>query len=147
MKIKTLYISVLALILWIFSSCNSTGYEIEEVEDYSDSTVISSRNEIKQEVEQPKVEIKTDPVEKKSPEITESKIYIVQVGAFENEYNAAAFTNKIKNELNISISYKLINGLFKVRTVEFTRIDDAASLLSKIKESGYEDAFITDPRR
>lgn len=147
---KSLYIIFLSFLFWIFTSCNSTGYEIEEVENNSDSSLFTSQNEIKQEIVQPNIEIKNDPVEIKNPDITinknETGLYTVQLGAFIDEANALAFSNKVKIVLNINVSSSLINGLFKVRTAEFTNKKDASILLDKIKASGF-DGFITNPEK
>lgn len=146
MKIKILYASLTIFLLWLFTSCNSTGYEIEEVEDDSDTSIIASRNEIKQEIEQPKNEIKSDPSVKKENENTtyktEPQFYTIQFGAFNKESNAVLFTEKVKATLNISVTYTLINGMYKVRTGQYSNLDEAILLLSKVKDSGFE-AFIT----
>ncbi|RPI18047.1 MAG: SPOR domain-containing protein [Ignavibacteriae bacterium] len=148
MKIKILYVSAIVFSLWIFGSCNSTGYEIEEVDDYSDSSIIASKNEIKQEVEQPKIEIITDPAIKNETESTENKtapqLFIVQFGAFVYESNALSYTRKIKDVLKINVYCNLINGMYKVRTDKFNSRNEADLVLAKVKELGYE-GFITDP--
>jgi cell division septation protein DedD len=133
------------------NSCNSTPYEIEEVDEYSDTSVTTSQNEIKQEVEQPKVEIKTEtgPVEKTDTKIsdnsTEPQSFIIQLGAFDKERNARELTKKVKEMFNFDISYSFINGLYKVRTGVFSSKDEAVLTLSKVKVIVH-DAFITVSR-
>lgn len=147
MKIKILFIPAIVFSLCLLGSCNSTPYEIEEVEDYSDTSVTTANSEIKQEVEQPKIEIKTEPSEKidtkTETEKTKSQSFSVQLGAFKQERNAAVFTNKVNGLFNTDISYKLIDGLYKVRTGKFASLEDAISFLTKVNESGYK-AFIIE---
>ena len=57
------------------------------------------------------------------------------------------FTSKAKMELPYDISYRLIQGLYKVRFGNYTNLEETFGNLSKVRDSGYDDAFIIEIRR
>jgi len=125
--------------LFIYTGCNSSIYEIVEVEE----TV-----EVKEELKLPEADIKEDT---KPPEgkINESQVvsrnYVVQIGAFSDELNAEKFTTTAKENLGgEEIYYKDIDGLFKVRLGNFSSRTDAIAKMQKLKESGYTDSFVVE---
>jgi septal ring-binding cell division protein DamX len=130
--------------IFIAYGCNSKGYEIEEVEDYTDSSRISAKTDIKREIEQPQTEIKEET--SKTPK-TVIRAYTIQIGAFLNESNVIAFTKKAKDELPYNINYILMQGLYKVRFGNYDNKNEAFSILSKVIDAGYDDAFIIEIRR
>ncbi len=139
----------LALVLPVvilFWGCNSTIYDIEEIEEKvevtstQDTSLYSQNNEIKED-------LKTD------TKILENKftdkqvvahVYAVQIGAFLDENNASAFTNVAKKEIDQSVYYKSYGGLFKVRIGSYSNLSEAIKLLDKLKNSGYSDSFIVE---
>jgi hypothetical protein len=130
---------VLALTL-VLISCDSPGYEIEEIEEGTPDSVTTANNtEIKKEIELPKPEIKE---EISSKEINVSKKYVIQIGAFNSQKHAEEFTLQAKEKTEFEFYYKLIEGLFKVRYGDFSLNTDVTSVLTKIKEAGYTDAFV-----
>jgi hypothetical protein len=145
MKKTFLTTAILFFSLWLFGSCNSTSYELEEVEITSDSIPISYKpSDIKQEIEQPKDEIKND------PNITQKNTistYTVQIGAFQFEKYAFPFLENAKINLQADIIYIYIDGLFKIRiNTVFKNKGDALQLLYKVRDAGYEDSFVIETK-
>jgi cell division septation protein DedD len=132
----------LFLILW---GCNSTVYDIEEIEEKvdvvkPDTNSVTSNDEIKQD-------LKSDskiPENKFTDKQVISREYAIQIGAFEKENNAFSFTEKAKNIIQQSVYYKKYEGLYKVRIGNFNNVDDAAGFLEKIKNLGYSDSFVVE---
>jgi cell division septation protein DedD len=129
--------------LFFYAGCNSSTYEIVEVEE----TV-----EIKEELKYPEAdivpEIKEDtnqPENKLSSNQVISRNYVVQIGAFSDEINAGKFTNTAKENLaSEEIYYKDIDGLFKVRLGNFSSRTDAMAKMQMLKELGYTDSFVVE---
>ncbi len=140
MKIRIALIINLLSVLVIGYSCNSAGYEIED-DNNTEAPKTETRTEIKQDVEQPKTEIKQE-INKEVK--TYSKSYVIQIGAFRVESNAISFSEKARKLLNLEISYIQIDGLYKVIVGPFNSISDTRSISGKLKESGYEDFFISE---
>jgi len=124
------------LFQFFLAGCNSKAYEIEEVEDTTSTTPTA---EIKQEIEKSKSEIKEETT--KVPKKT-IMIYSIQIGAFEEESNAIDFTASSKKILNYDINFSLIEGLYKVRFGNYYDKDEVNSILDKVKNLGFSDAFI-----
>jgi cell division protein FtsN len=133
-----LLIPMLAGLVFYSSSCNSTGYEIEE-EENTDAPKTETRPEIKQDVETPKSDIKQE-VNKDSKSNATS--FVIQIGAFSVESNAIDFSQKAKKVLNYDISWYLIDGIYKVRLVSSYSRAEALSILNKIVEAGFKDSFV-----
>lgn len=127
--------------LFFYIGCNSSIYEIVEVEE----TV-----EIKEDLKSPEpdTEIKEDtkpPESKISESQVVSRNYVVQIGAFSDEINAGKFTSTAKKNLaGEEIYYKDIDGLFKVRLGNFSSKTDAIAKMQKLKELGYTDSFVVE---
>lgn len=141
MKIKTLLLLCVSLVfLSSFTSCDSSSYEIEEVEVYDEDTSKYAQNtDIKKEIESPQNEIKDDA--SKSPPVR----YTIQIGAFQFESNAIGYLKKARETFTYPFDYKKMGGLFKIRIVTiFNTQDDAMPILAKIKEAGFDDSFITE---
>lgn len=137
-KIFPFAVVILSLALVCIYSCNSKGYEIVE-ENYIDTVAAnSSKAEIKRDIDVPKNEIRQERASRKMV------IYTIQIGAFENESNAADFTAKAKEVLDFHINFYFIDGLYKVRLDDFKDKGDAISILNKVIGSGYSDAFIIE---
>ncbi len=145
MKNTFLTTAILFFSLWLLGSCNSTSYELEEVEITSDSIPISYKpSDIKQEIEQSKDEIKNDPnITQKNTTST----YTVQIGAFQFEKNAFPFLENAKINLQTDIIYIYVNGLFKIRiNTVFKNKGDALQLLYKVRDAGYDDSFVIETK-
>jgi cell division protein FtsN len=145
--VKILANILLLFLLVLFSACNNTLYEIEEVEEVVDikEEVKSptANTDLKEEVKPPP-EDRTDEPKSGDKEIV-SKTYIIQIGAFNVEENAAKFTTNAKSRLSDSnIYYKNINGLYKVRLGNFVSKQEAISFLEKIQGSGFNDSFVVE---
>jgi len=142
MKIKTLIALFSSLLLLsYFTSCDSSSYEIEEVEVYEDTTKITANTEIKQEIEQPKPDIKEETtITRTSPPVK----YTIQIGAFEFESNAKDYLAKAKTLFSFEFSYKLIEGLYKIRFGLFNTQEEAIPILNNIKNAGFYDSFILE---
>jgi len=137
---KNLYLFVvISIFSLLHCSCNSTSYDLEEVEETPDTIHIAKNSEIKQEIEKPKQEIIEEP---SNLHKTENIKFTIQLGAFQFETNAIAVINKAKNVFNLDINYKFIDGLYKVRMGEFDTRAEALSMLNNIHNSGYQDSFI-----
>lgn len=142
MKILPFALVISSLFLLCLYGCNSKGYEIEE-EAYIDTIpAYSSKAEIKQEIENQKGELKQ---EVRNGSVKKKEIiFSVQIGAFENESNAADFTARAKEVLDFHINFYFIDGLYKVRLDDFKDKDEAISILNKVITSGYSNAFIIE---
>lgn len=130
----------LVLITIFYFGCNSTIYEIVEVEEPI---------EIKPE-KSPTADIKEDitelPTENKfTDKQMVSKTFAIQIGAFNNEENASNFTDNAKNVMiNPDIYFKNIDGLYKVRMGNFSSKFDALNYLEMLKQRGFADSFIVE---
>lgn len=144
MKIKTLLsLCVVLVFLSYFTSCDSSSYEIEEVEVYEeDTSKIAQNTDIKQEIETPKNEIKDDALNtRKSPPVK----YTIQIGAFIFESNAIGYLKRARETFAYQFDYKKINGLYKIRIINiFDTQEEAMPYLEKIKDAGFDDSFITE---
>ncbi len=141
MKIKTLLLFCVSLVfLSYFTSCDSSSYEIEEVEVYDEDTSKYAQNtDIKQEIESSQNEIKDDA--HKSPPVK----YTIQIGAFEIEANAIEYLKRARETFTYQFDYKKMGGLFKIRIATiFNTQEDAMPILANIKEAGFDDSFITE---
>ena len=141
---KAYYFTMICVIgsFMVFHGCNSKGYEIEEENIQVDSdTARVSNSEVKQELVEPKVEIKQETIQTSKISLIS---YTVQIGAFTTESNASKFLESAEKVLRGDIYFKLINGLYKVRIGKFFSNDEALSNLKLIQDSGFTDAFIIE---
>ena len=137
---KNLYLFMVIIIFsFLYSSCSSGSNDLEEVGEAPDTIHITKNSEIKQEIEKPKQEIIEEP---SNLHKTENIKFTIQLGAFQFETNAIAVINKARNVFNQDISYKYVDGLYKVRLGEFDTRADALTMLNNIHNSGYQDSFI-----
>ena len=137
-----IFIAVLAVnaVFYIYS-CNSGGYEIEDIEgDTKDTIRTAEIIEIKKEIETPQAEIKEENVLNGNA----LKKYIIQAGAFYSERNAYEFTIIVKTKTDYQFNYCLIDEMYKVRYGDFTSKKEALLILSKLRDMGYKDAFIVE---
>ncbi len=142
MKIKTLIsLFVSLLLLSYFSSCDSSSYEIEEFEVYKDTSTSTANTEIKQEIEQPKDEIKEETTVTHNPPPVK---YTIQIGAFEFESNAIDYIAKARSMFTYEFSYKLIDGLYKIRTGIYNTEAEAFPTLKIIRDAGFDDSFVRE---
>lgn len=163
MRSRLLYISSLLLLFALYAGCNSTLYDIIEVEEPV---------EIKPDIKTPETDIKSDFEENKSlAESTEiestsketstestqqeskfsdkdviSQIYVIQIGAFNKESNASRFTYRAQKKLNNPEIYlkDYDDGLYKVRFGSFTSKTEAINFLSVVQAAGYMDSFVVE---
>jgi cell division septation protein DedD len=146
MNAKTISVILVSLLfLMYFSACDSSSYEMEEVDIPKDTSRITRYNEIKQEVEKPKPEIKEE-TKKEEPTIVSNQPevkYTIQIGAYEHESNAQDMLNKAKSYFSSDAYYDLKGDLYKVRIGKLSSTDEALTMLSKIQGAGFYDAFIT----
>lgn len=123
----------------VYSGCNSAIYEIVEVEEPV---------EIKEEVKPPVTEIKEDtkpPENKFSEKQVVSRMYVIQVGAFNDEANAEKYSNNAKLKLTgHEVTLKNIDGLYKIRLGNFTSKEDAINYLKTAKDAGFTDSFVVE---
>ena len=131
-------IPMLAGLVFFSSSCNSTGYEIEE-EENTDAPKTETKPDIKQDVETPKTDIKQE-INRDSK--TNATSFAIQIGAFSIESNAIDFSMKAKKVLNYDLDWYLIDGVYKVRLVNSYSRAEALSILNKVIEAGFKDSFI-----
>ncbi len=147
MKFRISSFALLILAFIAFTGCNSTIYEIIEVEEPV---------EIKEEVKAPVSDIKedTEPTSITSTTPTENKFsekqvvsrsYVIQIGAFNDEVNAEKFTNSAKNKLaSQDIVLKNIDGLYKIRLGGFNSKEEAIDYLNTAIDAGFSDSFVVE---
>ena len=139
MKKKFIGFLVFITLFLVYSGCNSAIYEIVEVEEPV---------EIKEEVKPPVTEIKEDtkpPENKFSEKQVVSRMYVIQVGAFNDEANAEKYSNNAKLKLTgHEITLKNIDGLYKIRLGNFTSKEDAINYLKTAKDAGFTDSFVVE---
>ena len=138
-------ILVSLLFLAYFSACDSSSYEMEDVDIPKDTSRITRYNEIKQEVEKPKPEIKEE-AQKLEPTVGSNAPqvnYTVQIGAYEVESNAQDMLNKARSYFSSDAYFDLDDNMYKVRIGKVSSTNEALLLLDKIKSAGFYDAFIT----
>lgn len=144
MKRKYINSIIISISLFLFAACNSSIYEIVEVEEPV---------EIKEELKQPVADIKEEitapkeeekPVENKftSDQIV-SQTYIVQIGAFLSEKSAEKLTRSASKIITEQpVYYKNVDGLYKVRVGNFEKKEDALDFLYKVRALRYSDSFV-----
>lgn len=144
---KTKYTTIIIILLFLtlaICSCNSTGYEIETVEN--NDPQVNTDNSAGKQVVQPAIEdtIPANISDSQNKNQNNSyKLYSIQIGAFSNSDFANTYTEKAKRVLNLEIINTFDNGLYKIKTGTFNNIKDASLALEKIKSLGYNDSFIT----
>jgi len=142
-KIKYLCFLV---ILTFAASCNSPMYQIIEVEEPVE--------EVKREPDPPVSEVKEEIPEEKVETPSESKytekevisrVYIIQIGAFNEERRAYSLMKRAQKKLvNEDIYYKDVDGLYKVRFGNFASKEVAIQFLPVVQHAGYMDSFVVE---
>ena len=139
MKFRISAFALFIVLFIAFTGCNSTIYEIIEVEEPV---------EIKEEVKSPVSEIKEDPTpteNKFSEKQVVSRSYVIQIGAFNDEANAEKFSNSAKTSLSgQDITLKNIDGLYKIRLGGFNNKEEAIEYLNTAKDAGFSDSFVVE---
>lgn len=146
MKIKRNTVILFSILFMVFyTGCDSSDIEMEQA-DMTDSTSVAGINEIKNEVEKPKPEIKEEFQKQQTILISKPPLnkYTVQIGAYEVETNAMDMLNNAQSHFGIDVYYDLIGTIYKIRVGKYSSIEEALVLLSKIKNTGFLDAFITE---
>lgn len=145
MSAKTFPVILISILfLMYFSACSSSNYETEDVDIPQDTSGITRYNEIKQEVEKPKPEIKEETIKEETTQVSKPPDvkYTVQIGAYEQQSNAQDMLDKAK--AYFSNAYFDVKGnIYHVRVGKLSSTDDVLVLLSKVQSAGFSDAFIT----
>jgi len=142
---KTLIFSLFNCLFFIvLTGCNSTGYEIEEFIDPAVTLKTAANTEIKKDLELQAAEIKVEKGGVESEEKVISKLFSIQIGAFEKEKNAEEFTTNAKNKLQYGFFYEFSGGLYKVRSANFSSESNTGPIISKIRDAGYIDSFMVE---
>ena len=146
-KIFKIQVLGLTLMLLVFG-CNSTVYEIEEIEEKVEiSTTPADTNILAQNNNEIKEDLKSEskiPDNKFTDKQVVARIYSVQIGAFLNEDNASNFTQSAKKQIDQSVYYKKYDGLYKVRFGSYNSVSEAINILEKLKNMGYSDSFVVE---
>ncbi|MDO9186041.1 MAG: SPOR domain-containing protein [Bacteroidia bacterium] len=82
-----------------------------------------------------------------TPIITKAGGFAIQVGVSSHLAKAKATESSLKKAFKQPVIIVSEGGVFKVRISGFDTYDDAKLLLSKIRESGFPDAFIVSPKK
>ncbi|MDP1747213.1 MAG: SPOR domain-containing protein [Bacteroidota bacterium] len=82
-----------------------------------------------------------------TPAITKDGAFAIQVGVNSHLSKAKATEASLKKAFKQPVIIVNEGGVFKVRISGFDTYDDAKLLLSKIRESGFPDAFIVSPKK
>lgn len=146
MNAKTFPVLLITIFfLTYFSACSSSSYETEDVDIPRDTSRITRYNEIKQDVEKPKPEIKEETPKQESTVVSNvpQVKYTVQIGAYGVESNAQDMLNKAKSYFSNDVYFAVKNDIYQVRIGKVSSTDEALLLLDKIKGAGFYDAFIT----
>lgn len=144
MNMKKLIIPA-ALVFVLFTGCNSTIYEIIEVEEVVEDKV-EPKTEAPPVTEVPEIKEETKPSENKFVEKNVvSRSYVIQIGAYNDEMNAERFMNSAKKKLvNEELVLKNVDGLHKIRLGNFATKDEAINYLSNILSAGFRDCFVVE---
>jgi cell division protein FtsN len=89
----------------------------------------------------------TGPIDVIVPEVSENMLhsYAVQIGAFNTEENASAFTENAKSILkNKDVRYSKIGGQYKIWVGKYGSLEEAAVMLNNIFNYGYTDVFVVE---
>ncbi len=79
--------------------------------------------------------------------ITTTGAFAIQVGVNSHLAKAKATQASLKKVFKQPVIIVNEGGVFKVRISGFDTYDDAKLLLSKIRETGFPDAFIVSPKK
>lgn len=144
MNMKKLIIPA-AFAFAIFTGCNSSIYEIIEVEE-----TVEVKEEPKQEAppvtDIPEIKEETKPSENKFVEKNVvSRTYVIQIGAYLDEVNAERFMRSAQKKLTKEeLVLKNVDGLHKIRLGNFSTKEDAINYLNNILSAGFRDCFVVE---
>lgn len=144
MNMKKLIIPA-AFAFAIFTGCNSSIYEIIEVEE-----TVEVKEEPKQEAppvtDIPEIKEETKPSENKFVEKNVvSRTYVIQIGAYLDVVNAERFMRSAQKKLTKEeLVLKNVDGLHKIRLGNFSTKDDAINYLNNILSAGFRDCFVVE---
>lgn len=144
MNMKKLIIPA-AFAFAIFTGCNSSIYEIIEVEE-----TVEVKEEPKQEAppvtDIPEIKEETKPSENKFVEKNVvSRSYVIQIGAYLDEVNAERFMRSAQKKLTKEeLVLKNVDGLHKIRLGNFSTKEDAINYLNNILSAGFRDCFVVE---
>lgn len=163
MRSTLLYITSLLLLFTLYTGCNSTLYDIIEVEEPVEikPDIKTPESDIKSDIEENKTltestqpestpkETSTESTQPESNKFSDKEVisqkYVIQIGAFNREGNASLFTYRAQKKLNNpSIYLKDYEGLYKVRFGSFTSKTEAIEFLSVVQAAGYMDSFVVE---
>lgn len=142
-NIRSAVITSVFLVL-TYSGCNSSIYDIVEVEEPVQPKVETSKvtEPVKQE-EDTKV-IETASINEFSNKQEAPRVFTVQIGAFGSSRNAERFANNAGNSLESVEINTDIDGLHKVRVGKYNSKKDALKFLEKVQGMGYFDSFVLE---
>jgi septal ring-binding cell division protein DamX len=89
----------------------------------------------------------TGPIDVIVPEVSSNMLgsYAVQIGAFNTEENALAFTENAKSILkNKDIRYAKVGGQYKIWVGKYGSLEEAAVMLNNVFNDGYTDVFVVE---
>lgn len=144
MNMKKLIIPA-AFAFAIFTGCNSSIYEIIEVEE-----TVEVKEEPKQEAppvtDIPEIKEETKPSENKFVEKNVvSRSYVIQIGAYLDVVNAERFMRSAQKKLTKEeLVLKNVDGLHKIRLGNFSTKEDAINYLNNILSAGFRDCFVVE---
>ncbi len=144
MNMKKLIIPA-AFAFAIFTGCNSSIYEIIEVEE-----TVEVKEEPKQEAppvtDIPEIKEETKPSENKFVEKNVvSRTYVIQIGAYLDVVNAERFMRSAQKKLTKEeLVLKNVDGLHKIRLGNFSTKEDAINYLNNILSAGFRDCFVVE---
>ncbi|KXK42906.1 MAG: rare lipoprotein A [Chlorobi bacterium OLB5] len=144
MNMKKLIIPA-AFAFALFTGCNSSIYEIIEVEE-----TVEVKEEPKQEAppvtDIPEIKEETKPSENKFVEKNVvSRTYVIQIGAYLDVVNAERFMRSAQKKLTKEeLVLKNVDGLHKIRLGNFSTKDDAINYLNNILSAGFRDCFVVE---
>lgn len=137
--VKIVNLNIIFFILFgalCIGGCSSGEYDVEEYQiNYVEKTITADT--IKKVVIKDDIEIKEDI--KKDPI---AYTYTIQIGAFSMPSNYNNFLQRAKEIFGADVYSEEHNGLYKIRTGNFTSRGEALKYLDFARSKGYGDAFV-----
>jgi|SRR4030095_5159417 len=170
MRSALLRVSSLILLIMLFTGCNSTLYDIVEIEEPVEikPEVKTTENDIKSDIETSTLSESTSKesttpessslestsnntelnpsVNKFSDKEVISQKYVIQVGAYNQMSNASSCERRAQNKLAGQDVYmkEYEDGLYKVRFGNFASKTEAINYLSVVQKAGFSDSFVLE---
>lgn len=120
---------------------------VSSKKDLKTETLNTPPDTVKQEVIAPKRIDSVIVAPVITPVINTTGAFAIQVGVNSHLSKAKATEASLKKAFKEPVIIVNEGGVFKVRISGFDTYDDAKLLLSKIRESGFPDAFIVSPKK